>query len=315
MMQHLQTLWHVVSGMKARMDQANLSLVAAGGAFFTMLSLFPGLAAVIALLGLVTDPTVVDEQLGLLADFIPEQAFGILEVQIRRLAATSSSTLGWATVISTGAALWSARRGTDAMIKALNAVYDAPLRGGLRSALAALLITLALIVVAIVAVLSMVVLPVILAFLPLGAWSATALEALRWILALVVVISGVWVLYRFAPNCAGARVGWLSPGAMLAIGVWGAASLGFTYYLENFGSYNEVYGSIGAVIALLMFLYITIFTVLLGATLNAELNPDGQPRDTDMAQTTSPVAAVDAGAAPAATSESLPMAETHGHQS
>lgn len=271
MISRLKTFWSILKGLLHRIGSANLSLVAAGGAFFSMLSLFPGLAAVIALLGFVTDPAIVDQQIAILADFVPEDAFALIHDQISRLAATNSSTLGWTTAISTGTALWSARLGTDALIRALNAVQGTPTRGGVRGAVAALLITLALILVVIIAALAMVVMPVVLAFLPLGAFTGFALDAGRWFVALIVILSGIWVLYRFAPTGPGARVRWLNLGAVLAVLVWAAASWGFSYYLQNFGAYNEVYGSIGAVIALLMFLYITIFVVLLGGALNAEL--------------------------------------------
>jgi membrane protein len=265
-------------GLKNRTDRANLSLVAAGGAFFAMLSLFPGLAAVIALLGFLASPEIVDDQLHLLQDFMPGEAFALVQDQVRRLVRTSSSTLGWATGISTLAALWSARRGTDAIIRAVNTVYGAPMRGGVRAMAVAFLITLALTFVVVVAILTMLVLPVTLAFLPLGPYAGFTLQVARWLLALVVVLSGIWVLYRFAPNTKGARVKWFNVGAVLAVLVWGGASWAFSYFLANFGNYNQVYGSIGAVIALLMFLYITIFVVLLGASVNAEIFDNAQAR-------------------------------------
>jgi membrane protein len=271
MKQRLRTILRHAMGMKRRMDNANLSLVAAGGAFFAMLSLFPGMAAVIALLGFLTEPDALNNQLVLLEEFMPADAFGLVSLQLQRLSSANTSTLGWATALSTGAALWSARRGTDAVIRAVNTVFDAPMRGGVRASAVALMITLALTLVVIIAILTMLVLPIVLAFLPLGVYSGLALEVARWGVALVVVMSGIWVLYRFAPNGPGARVRWLNPGAVLTVLVWAVASSAFTYYLANFGNYNEVYGSIGAVIALLMFLYITIFVVLIGATLNAEL--------------------------------------------
>lgn len=271
MKQQFKVSFSYAMGMKRRMDRANLSLVAAGGAFFAMLSLFPGLAAVIALLGFLATPETVQEGLILVQDFMPPDAFSLIETQISRLVRTNSSALGWATVISTLAALWSARRGTDAVIRAVNSIYDAPMRGGLRAAAVAVMITLALILVATIAILTMLVLPVLLAFLPLGPYSGFALEVARWVIALAVVLSGIWVLYRFSPNCSGAKVRWINPGSILTVLVWAIGSWAFSYYLANFGNYNQVYGSIGAVIALLMFLYITIFVVLLGATLNAEL--------------------------------------------
>jgi membrane protein len=278
MLHHARTAFSFLMGLKNRTDQANLSLVAAGGAFFAMLSIFPGLGAVIALLGFLASPEIVDDQLHLLEDFMPGEAFALMQDQIQRLVRTSSSTLGWATGISTLAALWSARRGTDAVIRAVNTVYGAPMRGGVRAMAVAFLITLALTLVVVVAILTMLVLPVTLTFLPLGPYAGFALEVARWLLALAVVLSGIWVLYRFAPNTKGARVRWLNTGAILAVLVWGGASWAFSYFLANFGNYNQVYGSIGAVIALLMFLYITIFVVLLGASVNAEIFDNARRR-------------------------------------
>jgi membrane protein len=272
MKHRLKANWHLFRGVARRVMRANISLVAAGGAFFAMLSLFPALAAGIALLGFLVNPSVVDQQLAMLSEFIPPDAFQLIEVQVRRLVATNNSTLGWTTLISTGAALWSARVGTDAVIQAMNTVHDTRMRSGVMSALVALGITGALILVAIFAVLIMVVVPVVLAFLPLGPFAGTAITVVRWLLALAVVISGIWVIYRFAPTGPAARVHWISPGAVLTVLVWAAGSEAFSYYFTNFGSYNEIYGSIGAVIALMMFLYITIFVVLLGAAMNAELH-------------------------------------------
>jgi len=123
----------------------------------------------------------------------------------------------------------------------------------------------------------------------------------RWMLALAVVLSGVWVLYRFAPNTPGARIRWFNAGAVLAVLVWAVASWAFSYFLAHFGNYNQVYGSIGAVIALLMFLYITIFVVLLGASVNAEIFDAAAARteDSRAAAAASPAAA-DPDATPAA---------------
>ena len=264
-------VWPILKGMGKRMTEADISLVAAGGAFFTMLSLFPALAAVIALIGFFTDPSVLDAQLPLLKEFIPADAYSILHTQISRLVEANNSVLGWTTVLTTLAALWSARRGTDAMIAALNKVYHVKSRGGLRSSAVAVLITFALIVVVAIALLSIVVLPIILAFFPLGGWSGVALDVFRLAVGLCVVITGIWVLYRFGPNRKHKRMPWITPGSLLAMFVWAALCFLFAYYLTNFGGYDAIYGSIGAVIALLMFLYITIFTVLLGAALNAEL--------------------------------------------
>lgn len=280
---NLRRLWKLLSGILQRSENANLSLVAAGGAFFAMLSLFPGIAALIALVGVFADPAQVGPQLELLEEFMPGEAYDVIQDQVTRLVTANPSTLGWTSVLSTGAALWSARRGTDALIRAMNAIYDVPQRGGLRANLVALAMTGAFILAVSVAALALLAIPVVIRLLTLDVFvevipqqvidlaTSWVLVALRWSVAGGVVFGGIWILYRFAPNGAAARVHFFSAGALLAIGVWLPASWGFSHYLSFVDAYSGVYGSIGAIIALLMFLYLTISSILLGATLNAEL--------------------------------------------
>lgn len=284
--QRIKVIIRIARGVQGRIDTANLPLVAAGGAFFAMLSVFPSLAAVITLLGFVADPALVEDQMQMLAEFIPADAYEIISTQVQRMVQTNSSTLGWASALGTLAALWSARKGTDALIRGLNAVYDGPSRSGLHAAALSFGLTVALIFAAVVAILALVIVPLISTILNLPfvaevvpaaalAWAnGVILQLARWGIALAAVFGGVWMLYRFAPNVQMQIKGIITPGSVLSILTWGAATFGFSYYLSNFGNYSKVYGSIGAVVALLMFLYITIYVVLLGAALNAELEID-----------------------------------------
>jgi membrane protein len=253
------------------MDERNLSLIAAGVAFYAMLALFPALAAVIAIWGFFSDPQFVYEQLVLLERFVPVDAFALIEAQVIALTSANESTLGWASIISTFVALWTARSGVAALIRGLNTVHRAPTRAGLRSMLTAIVLTLTLIVIAIVAMSTIIVFPVALAFLPVGTASVQLLEVLRWIIVICVVTFGLGVLYRYGPNTGSDRPSWITPGALAAVVIWGAVSAAFSIYLSNFGNYNEIYGSIGAVIALLMWFYISAWVVLLGGSLNAAL--------------------------------------------
>ena len=116
-----------------------------------------------------------------------------------------------------------------------------------------------------------VVLPVVLAYLPLGPWANLGVELVRWFVGIAVLVAGFAIIYRLGPNLQGARPRLISPGALFAVVGWLAASTGFSVYLQNFGNYNEVYGSLGAVIVMLMWLFISAYLVLLGGALNAEL--------------------------------------------
>ncbi len=251
---------------------ANMGLVAAGVAFFAMLSLFPALAAIIAIWGLVSDPAVVLDQVDLLRGIVPEDVFALVEAQILKLSATSGDTLGWAGLLSLGLATWSARSGVAALMLGLNTIHGCQNRANLGHYVTALMLTVALFGVAIVALGSVVIAPVVLQFVPLEAATALILTAVRWFAAVRVLLMGLAVLYRYGPNVRGARVRWVSPGAGLAIALWAAASWAFSLYLTNFAEYNEVYGSIGAAMALLVWLYVTAFVVLLGASLNVQLD-------------------------------------------
>ena len=260
-----------LKGVAEIVGDSKLGLIAAGVAFFAMLALFPAVAAVIALWGYVSDPSVILGQIALLADFLPPAAFDIVQGQAAALVAANDNTLGWASAVSTLFALWSARSGVAALIQGLNTIHGERDRGGFWHLVAALALTLVLIGIALVALALVIVLPIVLAVVPLGGYGALALAAVQWGLALAMVVLGIGLVYRYGPNRQGLRSPWLSPGLVLAVVLWAAASLGFSYYIANFGSYNRIYGSIGAVIALLMWFYLSAYVILLGAALNAEL--------------------------------------------
>lgn len=250
----------------------NVGLTSAGVAFYGMLALFPGLAAVIAIWGLVSDPHVLLDQLNLLRGLLPADVFSLVQAQITTLANAHSGQLGWASVLSTLLAIWSARSGVAAIMLALNALHGHGNRSSIRHYVIALGLTMTLVLGAIVALSAVVIMPIVLAFVPLGPATILIVEGIRWSVAIFVLLAGLAVLYRFGPNTDGARVKWVTPGAALAVLVWAAASYAFSQYLTNFGNYNEVYGSIGAAIAMLTWLFISAYLILLGAVLNLEIS-------------------------------------------
>ena len=263
--------WEALKASFAHVGENNLALISAGVAFFSMLSLFPALAALIAVLGLISDPVVVIAQLQEMRPFMPNDVYEILNDQVVTLVTTSSDTLGWTGLVSLLIALWSARAGVGAMITGLNSVYRERDRNTAKHYFQALLLTIALVSVGIVALMSLVVLPVVLAFFPLGFIGTILVEIVRWVVAIAVLFAGIGLLYRYGPNRKAARIQWLSVGAVVAVVFWVVLSAGFSYYVANFGNYNQVYGSIGAVIAMLIWLWISSFLVLFGAALNAQI--------------------------------------------
>jgi len=267
----LKIWWQAGRAVFNGMHELNLGLISAGVAFYGMLAVIPGIAAVIALWGVVADPAIVNNQLAMLRGMLPAQVYSVLEGQIARLISTNNSALGWATALSTLAALWSSRAGVAALIRGLNSIYRVSNRNSLKQLGLALLMTLALVGVSLVALASVVIVPILLVLFPLGPLSEMILSISRWIIAIGVVMMGLGVVYRFGPNRNGERGKWFTPGAVVAVLIWGAGSWGFSFYLANFGQYNEIYGTLGAFIALLMWFYLSAYVVLLGGFLNAEL--------------------------------------------
>ncbi|PYE86017.1 YihY/virulence factor BrkB family protein [Pseudoroseicyclus aestuarii] len=261
----------VVMGVVGLIGDVQLGLIAAGVAFYSIFAVFPAIAAMISVFGLLADPAVIEEQLQMMQELIPAEAYLLLADQVRALVTAETGALGLTTLISIGVALFSARNGVASLILGLNQIHDRPNRGGIRHIVVAITLTATLILIAIVALLVIVVAPLALAVVPLGPFATLLLEVLRWLIALAVVLAALGVIYRFGPNMRGSRGAWLTPGALLVVVLWLAASAGFSFYLTNFGSYNEVYGSLGAAVAMLMWLYISAFLVLLGAAVNVVL--------------------------------------------
>lgn len=253
------------------MNARNVGLLAAGVAFFALLAVFPGIAALVSVFGVFADPLMIQDQLALLQDLVPPAAFTLMSNQITRIVWASEGVLGWTSVISFLVALFLARRGVDAMLLGLCAIHGTPRRSGFAHALRVAVITFGMLIVGVVALLSILILPVLFAFFPILGVQALLVEVTRWFVSLGLVALWIWVFYRIGPNRTDSSKAVLTPGLVAAMGLWVSASAGFSYYLSNFGNYNEIYGSIGAVVALLMWFYISAYAVLLGAVLNATL--------------------------------------------
>lgn len=265
----LSRLRRFAAGVAQEAAERDIALVAAGVAFYAMLALFPALTALVAVWGIFADSAAVRAQLDALAPLMPSDVHRLLADQLAAIPSAGADTLGWAGIVSLLLSLWSARAGVSAVIRALNAVFGVRSRRRFGHHRAALGLTATLIGVAIVAMAAVVVAPVVLAVLPLGPLATVAAEAVRWAVVLAVMVVGAGLLYRFGPNRPRHGRPWISVGAAIAIALWLAASAGFSAYLASFGIYNKVYGSLGAVVALLMWLYLSGYLLLLGAVIDA----------------------------------------------
>ncbi|MFZ3583956.1 YihY/virulence factor BrkB family protein [Loktanella sp. DJP18] len=270
-------LWTLAMAVWTIAMERHISLIAAGVAFFGMFALFPAIAAIIAIFGLLADPAVVVQQLELMKEIIPAETYDLFAAQMGRLLAAQTGTLGFASGLSLMLALWAARAGVAGLMEGLNAIANRPARNGFKEIVVALTLTIALVGLAITALIAVIIAPIVMKFAHIDTNTAWLLEGIRWLVALFVLYAALSLLYRFGPNQRGARLRWMTIGAGTAVILWIAASAGLSYYLGNFGRYNEVYGSIGAVIGMLLWLYITAYLILLGAALNLQVhgNVDG----------------------------------------
>ncbi|WP_279482845.1 YihY/virulence factor BrkB family protein [Aureimonas sp. SK2] len=260
-------LWRTVQEFSAD----RLMLVAAGMTFYVLLALFPAVTATVSIYGLFTDASNFGDQMQVLSGFLPGGAMDIISEQMGRVASKEETKLGLGLAFGLGLALWSANAAMKTLFDALNIVYEEEeKRGFIRLTLVSLFFTLCAIVFLIVALAAVVVLPIALNFVGLGGIESWLL-VLRWPLLLVVVAGGLSVVYRYGPSRRRARWRWITPGAGLAAVLWVIFSIAFSWYAQNFGSYDETYGSLGAAIGFMTWIWISSMVVLVGAELDAEL--------------------------------------------
>jgi membrane protein len=262
----------VLLRVKKDIKDDNVSIVAAGVAFFSVLALFPALIAMISIYGLFVEPQEAAAQAKELTDVMPAAAAELIGNQMTAVANASSGNLSISLAISIAVALWSASSGMNALIQGVNIAYDEPeTRGFLKLRGLALLLTIGGILVFCMAIGAIAVFPALAGKLPGGQVLETVAGVLRWVILGAVIIGALAVIFRLSPDRDQPRMKWVSSGAIMAAVFWLLASIGFSFYANNFGSYNETYGSVAAVIILMFWLYITAFIILIGAELNGQL--------------------------------------------
>ncbi|HEV7268744.1 MAG TPA: YihY/virulence factor BrkB family protein [Falsiroseomonas sp.] len=248
-------------------------LTTAGGvAFFALLAIFPALATVVSLYGFFADAASIREHLSLLEDVVPDGVLALVGDELARVAGARGDTLGIAFVTGLLVALWSANSGIAALFDALNIVYrEREKRSLVRFYATTFLFTLGAILFVMTAVAAVVVLPVLLGPFGLAAQAPLLLDLLRWPVLLLVIMAGLALLYRFGPSRRAAKWRWVSWGSVVAALLWIAASMAFSWYVSSFDSYNRIYGSLGAGVGFMTWIWISAVIVLIGAELNAEM--------------------------------------------
>lgn len=253
-------------------NRDNVSVMAAGVAFWSFLSIFPAMSALISIYGLVADPSVIATQVESLRGVLPQSALELLYEQLHRLISAPRQALGLSLVVSLLLALWYSMSGTGTLMQALTVAYE---ERDTRSILAyygqSAVLTIGIAVFGLLSLLLVAVAPAVLELLPFPQGSRNLIGLVRWPILAVLLMLALGMIYRFAPASRKPGWHWFSAGTIVAAVVWLAGSAGFSYYVANFSSYDKTYGSLGTVVVLLMWLYLSAYIVLVGAELNSEI--------------------------------------------
>lgn len=262
----------------------HVQIVSAGVGFYFFLSIFPTIVAAISIYSLVLDPDQIQEQVSRLNLIMPDQAFGMITDFLRPILEQSRKEIGWGLLISIMVSIWSANKGTSALFQGINIAYDeTDTRGIIKKNLLTLLFTLTGLVVGLLSLLIVIFFPLLIEDFGLPAQIEDMLTWLRWIILGFILIFTLSVVYKIAPNRRSPRFRWVSWGALIGTALWLAGSMLFSWYVSNFGSYADLYGSFAAVAILLLWLFLTAFIILVGAEINSEMEHQTR-RDTTIGE-------------------------------
>jgi membrane protein len=254
------------------LQQDYLSLISAGIAFYFLLAAFPAIGALISLYGLFSDPSFVASQMEALGRFLPPAAIAILSDQAKSVASSNARILGLGFFISIGLAIYSATKGVNALIQGLNIAYNEKEKRNLvRLNFTAFLLTFVMLVYFLVSLSLIALLPILVKSMALPAFIVTFVQLARWPLLFLMAIIGLEILYCYGPSRKGPRWNSISYGSLLATLLWLGLSAAFSFLVTHFGTYNETYGSLSAVIVLLLWFWLSALMILTGAEINATI--------------------------------------------
>ena len=265
--------WQILKRTYAESAADNLGLISAGVAFYGFLALVPLLGALVLTYGLVVDPADLSKHMQSLTALVPGDAAKLIDEQLKSIVATATGKKGLGLLLALGLALFGAMKGAGAILTALNVAYEeAETSGFVRLNLVTLAVTFAAVLIAVLLLLAV----SATGFLEdiagrISPLAALAIKVASWVVAAAGASAAVAALYRYGPSRATARWAWLTPGSILAIVGLAGVSAGFGFCAAKFGNYNTTYGALGAIVVLLMWLYLSAYVLLLGAELNAEL--------------------------------------------
>ncbi|MCQ1849890.1 YihY/virulence factor BrkB family protein [Neorhizobium galegae] len=260
--------WRVYAGV----TQDRITLIAAGVTYYLLLALFPAASALVSIYGFVADPSAIVDRITFLSSVMPADALNIFLDQLRALTTERNTTLSIALVGGLALALWSANNSMKALFEAMNVAYaEEEKRGIVRLNVISLLFTLGALLLAIVILFAMGIVPAVLRYLWLDRFTEIIIRIARWPVMMLFVAGGIMMLYRFGPSREPAKLKWLTWGAAFSTVAWLAASIAVSFYLGNIADYNATYGTLGALIGFMVWTWISVIIVIVGAEINAEL--------------------------------------------
>ena len=265
--------WHqvIVRAMREAVTD-RVSLAAAGCGFYATMALFPAISVLISVYGLVFNVQSVEQQLALLRELLPPPAFALISERVHELVSQPNDTLSISLLVSLVVAFWSASAGTKSVLSALNVAYDTVERRGILGfQLTALAMTLCAVAAAVLAIAVLVFLPTVIWFVGLSDYSAALINIFSMALLVVLVGGSIALLYRYGPSRERQRDRQIFAGAILATLLWLIASEGLSYYVAHIARFGVTYGPLGAVVAIMLWFYLTAYAVLLGAEVNSQL--------------------------------------------
>ena len=265
--------WQVLKRTYAEATSDNLGLISAGVAFYGFLAMVPLLGALVLTYGLVVDPHDVQQHMKALTGMVPGDAAKLIDEQLKAVVQTATGKKGLGLALALLLAIYGAMKGAGAVVTALNVAYEEEeTRGFIKTTAVSAGVTLAAVLLAVALLLA----GSVTSFLQdiikgLGDGAVLAIKLGSWAVTAALASLAVAALYRYAPARENAAWKWLSPGSLLATLGLALTTLGFGFYAAHFGNYNATYGSLGAVVVLLMWLYLSAYVLLLGAEFNSEL--------------------------------------------
>jgi len=263
----------IILEVKNEIGADSVGIVSAGVAFYAFLAIFPAIMALMSIYGLATDPQQIEQQLSELAVMMPEQAFSLLKQRVDIFLSTPGTTLGWGTAIGILFSIWSSNKGTKSLFEGIDIAYDTIERRGFFKQIAmASIFTICGTILMLLSLAFIVIFPAFMHKLGLPEDTEKIIAILRWIVLAIIVTLFLCVIYQYAPTREKPSIKWVITGAIFSTIVWLLASWGFSFYVSNYGNYGEVYGSISAVVVLMLWLYITCYIILLGAEINSEID-------------------------------------------